>query len=176
MVKPGDKIIVSGEIGNHGIAILAARETLTFKSNVISDCASLNHLITSVLEKNNVHFMRDATRGGLATVICELAQSTHFGMILFEESIPINEEVQGACEIFGYDPLYMANEGKVVMVADRDQADDILKTLKKHPLSKCCAIIGEVSDNLDSTVVLNTLIGGKRIIDMLAGEQLPRIC
>lgn len=176
-IQPGDKIIINGTIGDHGIAILAARESLSFQSQVQSDCAPLNNLISKIpCNPEQIRFMRDATRGGLATVLVELAENKNLGIIIEEERIPVNEVVTGACEVFGFDPLYLANEGKVVMVVDGKVADEVVATLKKHPLGKQASIIGEISADHPKKVLLNTSIGGRRILDMLAGEMLPRIC
>nr|NQU89200.1 hydrogenase expression/formation protein HypE [Bacteroidota bacterium] len=176
-IKPGDKIIINGSIGDHGIAILAARESLSFQSDISSDCASLNHLINHVLETNcRVKFMRDATRGGLATVLCELAENTNLGIEIHEGHIPLKEIVKGTCEIFGFDPVYLANEGKVVMIIAGGDAETVLNALKSHPLGKGAAIIGEINNTHPGKVTMLTGIGGRRIIDMLAGEMLPRIC
>ena len=176
-INIGDKIIINGPIAEHGIAILASREENSFKTNIKSDCASLHSLIQSVLStSNSIHFMRDATRGGLASVLCEIADIAKAGILLEENNIPVNEEVQGICELLGFDPLYIANEGKVVIIAGNNDAGQILETLKKHPLGKESRIIGEVTGNHSGKVILNTEIGGKRIINKLVGEQLPRIC
>ncbi len=176
-VKTGDKIIVNGPIGEHGVAILAARESLGFELQIDSDCASLNHLIAKMTDRTGeIHFMRDATRGGLATVLCELASRKKLGIQLDELLIPIREKVKGTCEIFGFDPLYMANEGRVVVVAGAEVADELIRIMQSDPLGKESAIIGEIVPDHPGQVVLQTEVGGKRIIDMLAGEQLPRIC
>lgn len=176
-IKPGDKIIINGSLGDHGIAILAARESLSFESNIASDCAPLNDLIEGILdEPEKIRFMRDATRGGLATVLCELAEEKNIGIGVHEDKIPVIEVVAGACEVFGFDPLYLANEGKVVCVVDGDYANEILAKMKKHPLGKQASIIGEIVETNPKKVVLETAIGGRRILDMLAGEMLPRIC
>ncbi len=181
-VGPGDKIILNGYAGDHGIAILGERESLKFTSPVLSDAACLNGLIRGIIGQHDVHFMRDATRGGVATVLAELAgvlrrsQPGKAGIEVNETDIPIREEVRGICEVFGYDPLYMANEGKVVMVVPGHQADAVLENMRRHPLGRDCAIIGTVVDKNAGKVVLHTEIGGRRLLDMLAGEQLPRIC
>lgn len=176
-IKAGDKIIVNGPIGEHGVAILAARESLNFELQIDSDCACLNHMIADLTASTDqIHFMRDATRGGLATVLCELAARKNLGIELDETLIPVREKVRGTCEIFGFDPLYMANEGKVVIVVGRDVTDEVIQLLRNDPLGRESAIIGEVVSDHPGQVVLQTEIGGKRIIDMLAGEQLPRIC
>jgi hydrogenase expression/formation protein HypE len=176
-IQPGDKIIINGSIGDHGIAILAARESLSFQSQVQSDCAPLNNLINQIhCKPEQIRFMRDATRGGLATVLVELAESKNMGIVVDEEKIPVKEVVSGACEVFGFDPLYLANEGKVVMVVDGAVADTVVEALKKHPLGRQASVIGEISNEHPKKVLLNTAIGGRRILDMLAGEMLPRIC
>lgn len=177
-VKPGDKIIINGDIADHGMAILCERENLKFKTDIQSDCACLNYLIESVLEAEPgaVKFMRDATRGGLATVLCELAGEREVGVELDEESLPISEPVLGVCDLLGFDPLYIANEGKVVMVVDGDRSEKVLSQMRKHPLGKNSSIIGEVVDDHNGMVLLHTDVGGSRIVDMLAGDQLPRIC
>ena len=176
-IEIGDKIIINGTIGDHGMSILKARELNRFKANIQSDCACLNSLISKALEiSDNIHFMRDATRGGLATVLSELVESNKFGIELFESEIPIREEVRGMCEIIGFDPLYVANEGIVLMVLGKDDADQVLETIRKDELGKNAAIIGEITDKHPRKGWVQTEIGGKRIIDMLAGEQLPRIC
>ena len=176
-IKIGDKIIINGTVGDHGTAILCARNSIEYTNSVLSDCAPLNKMISEVIEKSDkIKFMRDATRGGLATVLCELAEKHNFGIELTEDSIPVQESVRGLCEIFGFDPMYMANEGKVVMVVGNDDAEKVLEVLKNNENGKNAAIIGEVTELNNGMVVINTGIGGRRIIDMLAGEQLPRIC
>ncbi len=176
-VKPGNKIIINGTLGDHSIAILSSRESLKFESNIQSDCSSLNHLIQKILKVcPEVSFMRDATRGGLGTVACELASKINLGIILNEAAIPVKESVQGICELFGFDPLFLANEGKIMMVVPDEKADSVLKFLKSDILGKNAATIGEISDSNNNKVILNTITGGKRLLDMPAGAQLPRIC
>jgi len=176
-LKIGDKIIVNGNIGDHGTAILCARNSIEYTSSVLSDCAPLNGLIEKVLSiSDKIKFMRDATRGGLATVLCELAEKHNTGIELQEASMPIQESVRGLCEIFGFDAMYMANEGKVVFVVGAEDADRVLATLQSDELGKNARIIGEITETNKGMVVMNTGIGGRRIINMLAGEQLPRIC
>jgi hydrogenase expression/formation protein HypE len=176
-IQIGDKIIVNGTIGDHGIAILAARESLSFKLNLESDCVSLHNLISEVLTvSSGIRFMRDPTRGGLATVLSELVENKAYGIDIEESSIPVKESVKGTCEIFGFDPLYMANEGKVVMVVGNSETKKILDVLRQNPLGKESAIIGEIVESHPGQVALQTEVGGKRIVDMLVGEQLPRIC
>jgi len=176
-VKPGDKLIINGTLGDHAIAILASRESLKFETEIISDCATLNSLIQNALDVcPEIAFMRDATRGGLATVACELASKTRTGIILDEKAIPVKESVQAICEIFGFDPLFLANEGKVLMVVPAEKAEIVLKTLQVNPLGIDAAIIGEVTAENTGKVVLKTITGGKRLVDIPAGSQLPRIC
>lgn len=175
-IKAGDKIIVNGNIGDHGTAILCARNGIEYSSSVLSDCASQNVLIAEAMNAGKIKFMRDATRGGVATVLCELAEKLEIGIELDEEKIPVQESVKGLCETFGFDPLYMANEGRVVMVADKNDAENIVKQIRKSKSGKNSAIIGEIVKEHNGVVTIKTQIGGKRIIDMLAGEQLPRIC
>jgi hydrogenase expression/formation protein HypE len=176
-IKAGDKIIINGTLADHGMCIMAAREEISFKTDIQSDCACLNHLIAEVLNvSDNINFMRDATRGGLATVLCELVEENKFGIEINEDTLPVNENVRGMCELLGFDPLYVANEGKVVMVVGEEDADKVLQVLKENDLGKEAAIIGEVVDDHKGKAWLTTGIGGRRIIDMLAGEQLPRIC
>lgn len=175
-IKEGDKIIINGNIGDHGTAILCARNNIEYSNSVLSDCTSLNYLIADAMNAGKIKFMRDATRGGVATVLCELAEKLKMEIVLNEDKIPVQESVRGLCEIFGFDPLYMANEGKVVMIVNNNDAENILKKIEKNNLGKNAAIIGEISKEHPRMVTMKTQIGGKRIIDMLAGEQLPRIC
>lgn len=176
-IQAGDKIIINGTIADHGMCIMAAREDITFTTDIISDCACLNHLIKDALSvSDQIRFMRDATRGGLATVLCELAESKNFGIEINEDTLPVNENVRGMCELLGFDPLYVANEGKVVIVVAPEDADNVLDALKKNEFGREASIIGEVIDEHQGKAWLTTGIGGRRIIDMLAGEQLPRIC
>lgn len=173
----GDKIIINGSIGDHGMAIMAAREFDTFKSDIKSDCACLNAMIEKALNvSGNIKFMRDATRGGVATILCELAERNKFGINIDESSILVNENVRGMCELLGFDPIYVANEGKIIIVAGADVADEILAELQKTEEGKDSRIIGEITDKHIGKAWLTTEIGGTRIIDMLAGQQLPRIC
>ena len=165
------------------MAVLGKRHELDFTTDIVSDCAALHGLIATVLslssEHSNVppiHFMRDATRGGLATVLCEFAQQHHVGIELDETAIPVRESVMGLCELLGFDPLYVANEGKVVMVVENDASPAILDAMMTHPLGKDSAVIGTVIADHPGKVILRTAVGGKRIVDMLSGAQLPRIC
>lgn len=176
-VKSGDKVIINGPLGDHSIAVLGARKKLSFSSPVISDCASLNHLISIVLDEcDEIHFMRDLTRGGLATVLNELTQMVRMGITINESTVPVEEPVKGLCEILGFDPLYLANEGKVLFVAGNEEHMKILNLLRSHPLGRYSQVIGEIVHDKRNLVVLNTTIGGKRILDMPSGIQLPRIC
>ncbi len=176
-IIPGDMLIVNGPLGNHAIAVLGARNNLSFSSSVISDCASLNHLIQNVLnECSKIHFMRDLTRGGLAAVLYELAQISSSGLLVDEVSVPVDDPVRGLCEVLGFDPFYLANEGKILIVAGEDEHEKILKILRSDPLGEKSAIIGEVIAAHRGDVVLKTFTGGKRILDIPSGVQLPRIC
>ncbi len=176
-IRPGDKIIINGSIADHGMAVMAARNFGSFKSNISSDCAPLNKLIKSVLDSNaHVKFMRDATRGGIAGVFCEIAKKNNTGLEVDESQILVNENVRGMCELLGFDPFYVANEGKLIMVVAPEDADNVIDIMRKNEYGTHAAIIGEITDKHPHKAILNTIVGGKRIIDMLAGEQLPRIC
>jgi len=174
-IRPGDRIIISGTIGDHAAAVLVAREELKFKSRLFSDCAPLNGLISSVI-CTDIRFMRDPTRGGLATTLNEIAVESGYNISIDERQIPVKESVRALCEILGLDPLYMANEGKVVLIVSSRSASRILSRMKRHPLGKNSRIIGEVTRQRNKKVYLRTTIGGTRLLDMLKGEQLPRIC
>jgi hydrogenase expression/formation protein HypE len=175
---PGDKLIVSGFLGDHSAAILAARNNITFETKITSDVAPLNQLILPLFEKfgSRILFMRDITRGGLATILNELCNNTNFGIGIEESKIPVRQEVKGFCEIFGFDPLYLANEGKIVIVVKNEQAKSLLELMKKLPYGENAKIIGEITDKNTGKVILKTEIGSHRILDMLSGELLPRIC
>lgn len=176
-IKIGDKLLINGSIGDHGMAVMSARNELNLKASIDSDCASLNHLIDIALQvSDNIRFMRDATRGGLGTVLAELAKNKNYGIMIDETSLIIKENVKSICELLGFDPLYVANEGKVLMVVGKEDADKVLNAIKKHEKGKNSSIIGEIVDQYHGKSWITTSIGGKRIIDMLAGEQLPRIC
>ncbi len=176
-VRSGDRLIINGSSGNHAVTILAARRNLTFDVPLISDCAALNHMIRKVLDNNDgVHFMRDLTRGGLAAVLNELAAMTGRGITVEEDSVPVDEPVRGLCEILGFDPLAMANEGKVIVVAAPGEADKILNIMRSCPEGKDSSIIGIVTEERPGRVVLNASTGGTRFLDMPSGIQLPRIC
>lgn len=176
-VEVGDKIIINGSIGDHATAVLSFREGLEFQTKVKSDCAFLSGLIGSILKfRNNIRFMRDPTRGGLASVLNEMVSKNNFGVLLFEDKIPIKGEVKGFCELLGYDPLYLANEGKVIIVTAPQMAKKVLYTLRKNPLGRDAEIIGEITDKFKGIVGLKTKYGGTRVVDMPLGEQFPRIC
>ena len=177
MAQEGDVIIISGTIGDHGIAVLAARGDLKFSTTIQSDVAPLNHLIQKILEAApHVHVLRDPTRGGLATSLNEIALQSQVSINLEEDAIPVKPEVQAACEMLGFDPLYVANEGKVIIILPANEADAALQTLHERPLGKNAEKIGVVKKDPAKRVLMQTLIGGTRIVDMLAGEMLPRIC
>ncbi|MDZ8080471.1 MAG: hydrogenase expression/formation protein HypE [Nostoc sp. DcaGUA01] len=176
-IQPGDAVIINGELGNHGAAILIARGELALETNIKSDCQPLHDLVASILNIcPKIHAMRDLTRGGLATVLNEFAVTSDVGIRLYEESIPVREEVKGFCEILGLDPFYLANEGKLVVVAKKENAESILSAMKSHPAGKDACIIGEVITSPPGIVLLKTIFGAERIVDMLVGDQLPRIC
>ena len=174
-IKPGDKVIINGTVGDHGSSILLAREDLKFKSRIFSDCAPLNSLISSIICKD-IKFMRDPTRGGLATTLNEISEEAGYNIGIDASEIPVKESVKALCEILGFDPLYMANEGKVVVVVSSKAASRVLSRMKRHPLGKNSRIIGEIEKKKDKKVYLRTEIGGTRILDMATSEQLPRIC
>ncbi len=173
----GDAVICNGYIGDHGAAIVDARGELAIENTIKTDCAALNGLVKAMFAvSKDIHCMRDATRGGIATVLNEFAQASECGIRINETDIPIRSEVRGMCEILGLDPLYLANEGKLIALVPKEKAEKIIDTMKKHPVGKNSAIIGEVIAAPKNRVVLKTSFGGDRIIDMLVGEQLPRIC
>ena len=172
----GDKIIVNGWLGDHGAAILNARGDLALEASITSDCAPLHHLVATMLQVcPDIHCLRDATRGGLATVLNEFAEQSGVNMYVDEEALPIRTPVRGMCELLGLDPLYLANEGKLVAVVPADQADSTLQAMQTLPEGKEARIIGHVTAG-KGHVILRTAFGGERIVDMLPGEQLPRIC
>ncbi|MBL4682271.1 MAG: hydrogenase expression/formation protein HypE [Pseudomonadales bacterium] len=175
--QPGDVVLINGYVGDHGAAIVDARGEMALQNTIETDCQPLNSIISAMLEAcPDIHCMRDATRGGIATVLNEFAQGSNTCIRLNEKSIPLREEVRGMCEILGLDPLYLANEGKVVAIVAADAAEEVLAVMRSHPAGKNSAIIAEVFAAPKSTVILSTLFGGERIVDMLFGEQLPRIC
>ncbi len=176
-VQPGDAIILSGDIGRHGIAIMAQREGLQFESTIESDSASLSAMILPLFQKKiDVHCLRDLTRGGLATALNEIAQDSGFHITIEENEIRVEEQVRGACEILGLDPLYVANEGRCIVFVPAEQAAETLSTLREHQQGRQAVAIGCVSEIQDKRVTLKSSLGTVRIIDMLSGEQLPRIC
>ncbi len=175
--KPGDLILINGPIAEHGITIMSSREGLEFETEIKSDTAPLNHLISEMLYvSKNIHVMRDPTRGGIASTLNEIASSANVGINIYENKIPINEEVNGACEILGLDPLYIANEGKIIAIVAKEDVNKILEIMRKNEFGMDSQIIGEVTDENKGTVVMKTTIGSSRIVDMISGEQLPRIC
>lgn len=175
--KAGDIIILSGTIGDHGIAVLDARGELGFQSTVESDVAPLNHLIAAMLDASRqVHVLRDPTRGGLATTLNEIATQSNVGILLNEAKIPVRPEVAAACEMLGFDPLYVANEGKLVAIVAREDSDAVLEAMRATRYGEGAVIIGEVTGEPSGRVLLKTPLGSTRIVDMLAGEMLPRIC
>lgn len=177
LIKPDDMLIVNGYLGDHEIAILSAREHLQFEEPVISDVASLNQLITSLFEAGiEIRFMRDITRGGIATILAEISALMNLGILIDEKSIPVREQVIGICEVYGFNPLYLANEGKVLMIVAPESAELAVKLMQQHPIGKDAQVIGKVTGRNPGKVLLKSMIGGTRIIDKLAGEQLPRIC
>ena len=176
-LQPGDKIILSGTVADHGMAVMTTREGLSFQSTVESDTAALNHLVKDMLNVSpEIHAMRDPTRGGLATSLNEFATSSKVGIQLFGETVPVKENVRGACEILGIDPLYVANEGKLVAVVPPEIADKMLTAMRFNKHGEHAVIIGEVTDKHPGVVALKTGLGANRIVDMPVGEQLPRIC
>ena len=177
-VKVGDKIIVSGNIATHGVAIMSVREGLEFETSLESDTQNLNHAVKVLLDEfgDTIHLLKDPTRGGVATVLNEVARDTKLGMELTQNNLPILEQVEGACELLGLDPLYVANEGVFLAIVAENHATDILDKLKSIPNFEAACIIGDVVAEHPKQVILNSKIGGKRVVNMLVGEQLPRIC
>ena len=175
--KPGDKVILSGTIGDHGIAVLSQREGLGFSTRLESDCAPLNGLVAEMMvASRRIHTMRDPTRGGLATTLNELAAQSKVGIRIEEEKVPVRDEVRGACEMLGIDPLYVANEGKLVALVHPEDADAVLEKMRHHRYGRDAAIIGEARSAHHGRVVMRTGLGASRIVDMLVGDPLPRIC
>jgi hydrogenase expression/formation protein HypE len=175
--RPGDKVIVSGSIGDHGIAILSSREGLEFSTTLLSDCAPLNDLVGRMLEySQDIHCLRDPTRGGISSTLNELARQSHVGIWIEEDRIPVKEEVRGACELLGLDPFILANEGKLLAIVGPESAEKILHVMRTHPFGQEAAVIGEVREEPQAKVILRTSIGSTRIVDMMVGEPLPRIC
>ena len=178
LARPGDRIIVSGTIGDHGVAIMSHRQGLQFETTIESDSASLAELVQAITATagNSVHVLRDPTRGGLAATLNEIAQQSGVGMLLEETLLPIREEVRGACDLLGLDPLNVANEGKLIAIVSRDAAPEVLKAMREINTGTDAAIIGEVTEDPMRLVRMQTGVGGERVVDWLHGEQLPRIC
>lgn len=175
--RPEDKVLLSGSIGDHGIAILAQREGLEFETTVQSDSAALHTLVADMLQvTREIRCMRDPTRGGVSSTLNEIAEQSCVGIEIEESAILVREEVRGACELLGLDPLYVANEGKLIAIVAPDVADAVLEAMRRHPLGKDAQIIGTVNDRSPRLVTMRTPLGTTRIVDMLAGDQLPRIC
>ncbi len=176
--RPGDRLLLSGRIADHGIAILSVREGLSFETTIESDSAALNGLVGSLLGAlgERVHVLRDPTRGGVASATNEIAAAAQVGLRLEERAIPLAEQVRGACEILGLDPLYVANEGKCLAIVAPEAAEQALALLRAHPLGREAAVIGEVVADHPGRVMMHSRVGGMRVVDMLSGEQLPRIC
>jgi hydrogenase expression/formation protein HypE len=179
MARPGDVVLLSGTIGEHGVAVLSQRESLEFETAIVSDTAALHTLVAALLAaapEGAVRTLRDPTRGGLATTLNEIASQSGVGMLLQESAIPILPQVDAACELLGLDPLYIANEGKLVAIVAPESADAVLAALRAHPLGAAAARIGAVSDDRHHFVQMDTRFGGRRVVDWLSGEPLPRIC
>ncbi len=175
--QAGDAILISGHIGDHGVAIMSSRENLAFETQIVSDSAALHGLVADMVAAvPDIHALRDPTRGGLAATLNEIAYQAEVGVKLFEEDIPLRAEVDAACELLGLDPLYVANEGKLVAICPANKAKELLRVMRAHPLGADAAIIGEVVEDDMGFVTMDTGFGGTRIVDWLAGEQLPRIC
>ncbi len=176
-VQPGDKVILSGPIGDHGIAVMSQREGLSFSTSLRSDCAPLNGMVTALMEaKLGIHAMRDPTRGGLATTLNELAAQSHVGVCVEEDAIPVRQEVRGACDMLGLDPLYVANEGKLVAAVAPSDADAVVAIMRQDKYGSEATILGEARQEYPGRVVMKTRLGASRIVDMLVGDPLPRIC
>ena len=175
--KAGDRIILSGTVADHGITVLTRREGLSFESCLASDTAPLNHMVKQMLAASQkIHVLRDPTRGGVGTALNEIAEKSKIGIKIYEDRIPLKKEVVAACELLGFDPLYLANEGKLLAFVAPEDADAVLAAMRANPYGQDAAIIGEVTADHPGNVSMETGIGGSRIVDMLAGEQLPRIC
>lgn len=174
---PGDAILVSGSLGDHGVAIMSSRENLSFETRIESDSAALHGLVADLVAAvDGIHCLRDPTRGGLATTLNEIAAQSGVGMRLREDDIPVKPAVNAACELLGLDPLYVANEGKLVCICAAADAETALAAMRRHPLGRDAAIVGEVVEDADGFVQMQTGFGGSRVLDWLSGEQLPRIC
>ena len=177
LARPGDKILVSGTLGDHGVAVMSLRENLTFHTSIQSDTAALHGLVaTMIAAVPGIHVLRDPTRGGLATTLNEIARQSAVGMMLHEDKLPIREQVKAACEFLGLDPLYVANEGKLAAICAPQDAERLLQVMRAHPLGRNAAVVGEVIEDPHHFVQMETAFGGRRVVDWLTGEQLPRIC
>ncbi len=175
--RPGDVVILSGTIGDHGIAVIAARGELNFETQITSDVAPLSGLVSSILNTtNDIHVLRDPTRGGLATSLNEISVQSQVGIRIDEDTIPVTPAVAAACEMLGFDPLYVANEGKLIAIVGKNVSDEVLAAMKNHPLGGDAAIIGTITDSPNDHVTVRTSFGTTRMVDMLSGEMLPRIC
>ena len=174
--RPGDAILVSGTIGDHGMAIMSVREGLEFETALESDTAALNGLVEAMLTVDGIRAMRDPTRGGVSSALNEIAAASEVGIELVESAIPLRDSVRGACEILGLDPLYVANEGKLLAIVAPEHGDELLAAMRQHPLGKNAAIVGRVTTGHPRTLVMRSIAGGNRVVPVLAGEQLPRIC
>lgn len=176
-VRPGDAILVSGDLGSHGIAVLSMREGLEFAGNIVSDSAPLHRVVANLIAEGiEIHCLRDLTRGGLASALNEIASAAGIRMSVDERTIPVRDEIQGACEVLGLDPLYVANEGRFVAFIPATQADRAVAILRTHDVAKAAVCIGDVTGHESAVVILKTVLGTHRILDLLSGEQLPRIC
>ncbi|MGI2335968.1 MAG: hydrogenase expression/formation protein HypE [Dehalogenimonas sp.] len=175
--QPGDVVMLSGSIGDHGMAIMAQREGFSFQVPVASDCAPLNGMIAAMLAvSKNIRVLRDPTRGGLATTLNEIAEQSKAGITINEEAIPVKDAVRSACELLGFDPLYVANEGKMIVIAGSEDASRLLEVMRANPYGAEAVVIGEVTAERPGKVILKTALGARRVLDMLSGELLPRIC
>ncbi|MEI8063376.1 MAG: hydrogenase expression/formation protein HypE [Verrucomicrobiota bacterium] len=176
-VLPGDAVVVSGLLGEHGVAVMSRREGIAFQTGVVSDCAPLWQVVKTVLDSGaEVHAMRDPTRGGLATTVCDVARASRVGIRLQETALPVSPAVQGACDLLGLDPLSIANEGKVVVFCRGADAERVVQAMRSVPIGRGAVVIGEVIEKPEGLALLRTAIGGERVIDMPTGEDLPRIC
>ena len=175
-IKVGDVVIINGTIGEHGMAVLLSRNMFNIKSNIKSDCAPLNKLINEIIEVGGIKFMRDPTRGGVSATLNEIVRNQKFGILIYEDKIPVKEEVLSMCEILGFEPLNIANEGKVIIICDKKKSEEIIKRMKKNIYGKEARIIGEIVKNPEGKVIMETITGSIRIVDSPIGEQFPRIC
>ena len=177
-IKSGDKIIINGNIAQHGMAIMSQRQGLEFESDIVSDTTNLNYLVKDLLDTfgNKIHFLRDPTRGGLSSVLSEIADDTNLGITISESKIPLEKQVAAACEILGLDPLYVANEGVFIAIVESDIAESVVEVMKNDEKGRNAVCIGEITNEHPKKVILHSQIGGKRIVSPLIGEQLPRIC